>query len=148
MGDDYLGSFCGPASPRYLENAEVTEAKVEPPKQEDVHCRCQSTNKTKVPCRNCACSKWGYPCSSECGCGEACQSPFNDLARIFGTTDPSIKPHPCFVTWLLKQVSIYSLLSLSMACSEFSVLGLFLLPISSAMLIGFRYYVLVVPSIY
>lgn len=122
----------------------MTETEVEPPKQADVRCRCQSNNKTKLPCRNCACSKWGYPCSSECGCSEACQSPFNNLARIFGTTDPSIKPHPCFVTWLLKQVSIPIFLSPSMACYEFSMLVLYLLPISLAMLIGFQYDILVV----
>lgn len=101
--DDDSDSIDSCGNPRYKKDAPMTEKMPKPPKQSDVRCRCGSANAKKAPCGNCSCSKWGYPCSSSvCGCHDACQNPFNNLAHIFGTTDQPLKLHPCFVAWVLK----------------------------------------------
>ncbi|KAH9885932.1 hypothetical protein F4778DRAFT_491870 [Xylariomycetidae sp. FL2044] len=90
------------------EGLKVTEKKPDPPSKEDTRCRCRSANTKKVPCLNCACSKWGYKYDlSRCGCSHAYQNPFNKIAMedIFRpqAASSSIVPHPCFVQWILKK---------------------------------------------
>lgn len=73
-----------------------------PTKLDSLKCRCRLTAKNGPCSGKCACKKWGSVCTSACGCGGCCQSPFQQLQDIFGESDPPIRPSACLTTWLAR----------------------------------------------
>ncbi|KAK8220315.1 hypothetical protein IWZ01DRAFT_3591 [Phyllosticta capitalensis] len=95
------------AEPYYDRKAIVTELKVRPPEDFKPECGCKAGKDEQGPCVNCSCSKWGERCSPEtCGCGDACENPFNALntEEIFGDS-PKVELCYCwcFIAWILKR---------------------------------------------